>query len=246
MLAALLDLIFAPICLSCDGRIASGDTARLICRVCRSRLIALPTPSCERCSTPRLRTGRRDNACYECREWPPFLRCARSACILAPPADRIVHQFKYRGWSALSKPMAERLARVDLPADTRAEARIVIPVATTKSRLRTRGYNQAELLAREFASLSGRTLINALERSIGSTQTTLQPVARGANVAGAFAVVAAHEKHLRDAHVILVDDVLTTGATIIECARTLADAGVRCVSALTFARALDARRLVNT
>jgi ComF family protein len=142
--------------------------------------------------------------------------------------------------------MAERLVHVDLPADTRAEARIVVPVATTAARLRTRGYNQAELLAREFARLSGRSLINALQRSIGSTQTTLQPVARGANVAGAFRVVAAHEKDLRDAHVILVDDVLTTGATIIECARTLTDAGVRCVSALTFARALDARRLVNT
>jgi predicted amidophosphoribosyltransferase len=112
--------------------------------------------------------------------------------------------------------------------------------------LRTRGYNQAELLARDFAHLSGRSLVNALARSVGSTQTTLQPVARGANVAGAFQVVPAHADDLRDAHVILVDDVLTTGATVIECARTLADSGVRCVTALTFARALDARRLVNT
>lgn len=242
----LLDLIFAPVCLSCDARVATGDKARLICRRCRTRLIAIPTPACDRCGTPRLQTGRRDNDCHECRDWPACVRAARSACILAPPADRIVHQFKYRGWMSLSRPMAERLAQVELPNDTKAEAIIVIPVGTTAARLRARGYNQAELLARDFAAISGRVLVPALQRSVGGTQTTLQPVARGANVAGAFQVAPGLEVDLRDAHVIVVDDVLTTGATLIECARTLAEAGVRCVSALTFARALDARRLVDT
>jgi len=141
--------------------------------------------------------------------------------------------------------MGERLAAVPLTDDAAVEARAVVPVPTTRSRIRSRGYNQAELLAREFARRTGRTVVVALERASGTTQTALQPVARGANVAGAFRASAAAAT-LREAHVILVDDVLTTGATILECARALSDSGVRCVSAITFARALDVRRLVNT
>src|SRR2546428_7587074 len=161
MLQPLLDLIFAPICLSCDARIAAGDAARLVCRACRSRLIALPAPRCARCWAPRLLTGRVDLACAECAKWPDYVRAARSACILAPPADRIMHQFKYRGWKALCTPMAERLALLDLRLDEPALT-LVVPVATTPARLRARGYNQAELLAREFARLTGRPLIAAL------------------------------------------------------------------------------------
>jgi ComF family protein len=246
MLDALLDVIFAPICLGCDSRISPGDNARLICRVCRTRLVPLPAPRCDRCSTPLPRTGRAVSACAQCRDWPAYLRCARSACVLAPPADRIMHQFKYRGWRALAGPMAERMAALDLPDDTRREARIVVCVATTEARLRVRGYNQAELLARELARRSGRQFRAVLERSTGSSQTVLQPVARGANVAGAFRIATCGVRDLAGEHVILVDDVLTTGATLVECARTLSSAGVRCVSAITFARALDARRLLGT
>ena len=247
-LASLLDLVFAPVCLGCAGPIAPGDSARLVCRRCRSRTRPVPAPLCERCGAPRLRTGREVGPrCGECAEWPASLRAARSACLMQPPADRLVHQLKYRGWHALARPMAERMATLRLPDDVREEARLVVPVPTTPTRLRERGYNQAERLASHFARLTGRRLLEALERAPGTTtQTVLQPAARTANVAGTFRPARQARAALAGQHCLLVDDVLTTGATAVECARTLVSAGARCVSIVTFARALDVRRLTTT
>lgn len=153
----------------------------------------------------------------------------------------LVHQLKYRGWRALAGPLAERMARLELPFDA-AAARICVPVPTSRTRRRERGYNQAELLALAFAAETGRYVRPILERSRStSSQTTLQPVARGANVAGAFRVAESDSRSYREAHLLLIDDVLTTGATAAECARTLAAAGARCITVVTFARALDAR-----
>ncbi len=237
---ALLDFLLPPVCLGCGGGIAPADRARLICRRCRARLPVLPAPGCPRCGAPRLQTGRPDPplSCRECERWPPHLRAARSACLLLPPADRIVHQLKYRGWHALAEPMAERMAALPLPEDTAREARLVVPVPTTAARRRARGYNQAELLAAAYARRTGRQLWGALERSAAaSSQTSLQPVERRANVTDAFRCVASAERGLRGAHVLLVDDVLTTGATAAECTRPLAEAGVHAVTLVTFARA---------
>jgi ComF family protein len=183
----------------------------------------------------------------ECGAWPPDLRVARSACLLHPPADVLVHQLKYRGWRALATPMAERMASLRFPPDVEAEARFCVPVPTTATRRRERGYHQAEAIAVEFARLTGRTLLHALERTDDSaSQTSLQPLARRANVAGAFSARRDCVGAVRHAHLLLVDDVLTTGATAIECAATLVAAGARCISLITFARALDARRLTQT
>ncbi len=140
--------------------------------------------------------------------------------------------------------MAERMAMVALPPDVVAEARLVVPVATTAARRRTRGYNQAELLAADYARRTGRQLFLALERNTAtSSQIALQPAERGANVISAFRVVAGKERGLQQAHILLVDDVLTTGATASECARVLVSAGARTVSILTFARAPTVREL---
>lgn len=245
---SLLDLIFAPICLGCHGPIAPGDGARLVCRRCRARLRPPPEPCCHRCGAPTLRTGRYpEPTCGECKNWPAALRAARAACLLHPPADRLVHQLKYRGWHALAHPLGERMARLALPRDAEEEARIVVPVPTTTTRLRERGYNQAERLAASYARHTHRALRPLLARTgAATTQTVLQPVARGANVAGAFRVVEQGARLLRGEHLILIDDVLTTGATAIACTRALVEAGARCVTLITFARALDARRLTTT
>lgn len=139
------------------------------------------------------------------------------------------------------------MARQRLPSDTEEEARFVVPVPTTSTRLRERGYNQAERLAAAFAQLTHRTLLPVLMRAgAATTQTVLQPAARGANVAGAFRVVEDGARRIRGEHLILIDDVLTTGATARECTRALIEAGARCVTLITFARALDVRRLTTT
>src|SRR5690606_25396345 len=136
-----------------------GDNARLVCRLCRSRLRRLPWPHCERSGAPPLKTGRDDaSQCRECGAWPPAIRAARSAVLLAPPADRIVHQLKYRGRQALARPIGECLAPIVLPPGAREEARTCVPVPTTAERLRTRGYNQAQRIAEAYATLTGRTV----------------------------------------------------------------------------------------
>ncbi|MEO5509130.1 MAG: phosphoribosyltransferase family protein [Longimicrobiales bacterium] len=136
---------------------------------------------------------------------------------------------------------------IDMPDDKDHVPRTCIAVPTTRQRMRERGYNQADLLAQAYAKNTGLTHADWLVRTgARGTQTTLQPAARAANVAGAFALVRGAHEVVRNAHVLLVDDVLTTGATAAECASTLGAAGACCVSILTFARALDARRLIQT
>lgn len=239
--AVLLDLVLPPVCLGCGGSIAAGDLARGVCRRCRSRLTAPTPPVCARCGAPLRQIGvEAAPDCRECRGWPAAVRSARAACLLRDPADRLVHGLKYHGWRTLAGPMAERMAAVRFPEDVEREARLVTAVPTTRKRRRQRGYNQAEELAREYAARVGRRLVALLERTgSAGTQTSLQPVARAANVAGAFRLTQDARAVARGQHVLLVDDVLTTGATTAECARTLVDGGARCVSVLTFARAID-------
>lgn len=140
--------------------------------------------------------------------------------------------------------MAQRMAAAGLPHDVAEEARLVVPVPTTTVRLRERGYNQAERLARALAAISGRTTLPALQRGVGaSSQTALLPAARLANVAGVFALVEGAAADIAGEHLLLVDDVLTTGATVIACTEALVAGGARCVTVVTFARATGRLRL---
>lgn len=247
MLDAILDLLLPPTCLACDRLIASGDNKRLVCRRCRTMLRPAPPPTCTRCGAPRLITGREvETNCQECKEWPEAIIRADSAYLMHPPADRIVHQLKYRGWRAIAGVMAEAMVHAALTIDVACRIDVIMPVPTTATRVRERGYNQAELIARAVAKSVQRECELLLERTTSkSTQTTLQPAARGANVAGAFRLRADAFGTIRNApHVLIIDDVLTTGATAIECTRTLIEAGARCTSVLTYARAVDTRRLL--
>ncbi len=136
--------------------------------------------------------------------------------------------------------MAERLARVSLPADTLAEANFVVPVPLSAARLRERGYNQAALLAAALAERTGRNVAPDVLRRVRATdrQTTLHPEERRANVAGAFTVRPEWRDRVEGEHILLVDDVWTTGATALACCDALVSAGARIATVLTFARAL--------
>jgi len=158
--------------------------------------------------------------------------------VLRPPADDLVHALKYEGWRELAGPMGDAVARL-VPTEARAAGRtLVVPVPTTAERLRNRGYNQAALIAARVSEVSALPLVPALGR-VGSrgSQTALTPEARRANVRGAFAP-APDAPDLGGARVLLVDDVLTTGATASEAATTLARMGAVDVTLLAYARAL--------
>lgn len=151
----------------------------------------------------------------------------------------VVHALKYDGWHAIAGEMAERMARLSWPLDVQEERRALVPVPLSASRIRERGFNQSERLALALASRWRLPAwCSALERSRATqTQTRLTPEERLANVSGAFRVPEAARRSLRNAHVVLVDDVVTTAATLNACAAALILGGARIVSYVTFGRA---------
>lgn len=237
----LADLVFAPVCVACRQAIPTSSTERVVCSACWSRATPLPAPRCGRCWSPTP-PGRGGDlrSCDVCRQFEPGVRALRSAYRMTGSVREMVHALKYGGWEVVAGEMAERLANVPLPQDVREEANVVVPVPTTPRRRRNRGYNQAEKLAAAFARRTGRELrADVLVRVANSgTQTSLHPAERRANVARAFAVAPERFAGLHGSHLLLLDDVWTTGATSLACAAELLEAGARVVSVVTFARAL--------
>lgn len=236
----LLDLVFAPVCAACSAPVPTAHPERLVCSVCWARIREVPAPRCTRCWTPLPPASEPGPRCAACGDLPPSVRVARSAYVMGDTARRLVHALKYRGWSALAEPMGRRMAAVPWPRDVEEEAHLVVPVPTSATRVRERGYNQAALLAAAFASRTGRAVeAGVLVRTrAGGTQTALHPDERRANVAGAFAVPLGRRGDVAGEHLLLVDDVWTTGATAVACAQALLEAGARVVSVATFARAI--------
>ena len=246
----LTELILPSGCVACGSWISQSTTGGvtkssqnsgdMVCLSCRSRLSEPSWPRCPRCDHPR-GTGRGAAAdCLACRDWPTALSAARSALVLRSPATDLVHALKYEGWDRLADFMGARMARVFASDRTShfppGSRQVVVPVPTTERRLRERGYNQAALLARRVGADLRLPVRTALaRRSGGPSQTALRSEARRENVRDVFR---ATTESVGGAHVLLVDDVLTTGATAGEAASVLLDSGAAGVVLLTFARAL--------
>ncbi len=231
---ALLDLALPRCCIVC-GRTVGPAKAGVVCGVCWSRLAFLPAPRCDRCGHPM-----RVDRCYWCAQLPPYVRAARSVCwVPGGVGGRVVHALKYDGWTIVAGEMAERMARLAWPSDVVAERAALVPVPLARRRLRERGYNQSLLLARELSARSGIPVWEGcVERARETrTQTRLTPGERLGNVSNAFRVAAIARERLRGTHLVLVDDVVTTGATLDACAAALFEGGTRILSYVTFGRA---------
>lgn len=225
---SLMRLLLPPHCLLCGGR---GTDGHDLCAGCRGDLVA-NEPACPSCALPLAIPAA---ACGECLRKPPPFTAAWAAFRYQHPLDLLEARFKFHhdlaAGRTLATAMAARARRAvpDRPG-------LLLPVPLHPRRLGERGYNQALELARELAeSLHLPLRHDALERTRDTpAQTGLDADARRRNLRGAFAVGAG----LRlPEHVALVDDVMTTGATLRECARTLRRAGVVRVDAWVLARA---------
>lgn len=215
-------------CLLCDAPIAAREDDALICAVCRSRWREVPGPVCDRCGQPAFA----DLACRICAEWSPGLRRVRSAVWLDESARLAVHRLKYEGWWRVAESLAEAMRGLE-PLTGRVS---LIPVPLGVRRARERGYNQSERIAAALARHIGATVRTDLLRRTRETrtQTALTPEARRANLAGAFTAA-----DVRGLEIVLVDDVFTTGATLVSAGEALAAAGAASVDGVTFARALE-------
>jgi len=245
-------------CLGCE-RPMPDRRSGACCELCRHRLRSIAPPVCRRCGQPidqwslrlaaeaggeasgRATLGRGAGAggsgpCAFCREWPKELAWAVSGTWLDEgPARNLVHALKYGGWRIAAAPMADCIRAAGGARLGRIDALVPVPLGAT--RLRERGHNQAALLARALgASLAVPVLESALRRTRETrTQTRLGPDDRRRNVAGAFEAAGPSLTGLR---VALVDDVLTTGATLGSATTALARLEPASVGAVTFARAL--------
>ncbi len=219
-----LDLLFPPRCSNC------GAAGELLCDACALSLERALPPRCLRCWRPWRDAG----PCVSCQIDPPPFDGLYAAFVYAGTARTLVHALKYRGMTALASPMAARLA--DGVRERGLAADVVVPVPLSGLRRRTRGYNQAEALAREVGrGFSLPMIARALARRRHSP-----PQARSAdieerrrNVLGAFAP---RDARVAGQRVLLLDDVTTTGATLAACAGALKEAGARSVWAVAFAR----------
>lgn len=228
-------------CLGCGAHVpgaGAGERRDPLCLDCSLALRPPPAPRCPRCDLPR-GTGRgRPALCGQCEDWPPVLGRAVAAVVLEPPADALVQALKYGGWRAAARPMARLIvSRLRSVGVHRADA--VVPVPTTARRRRRRGFNQAEVIAEAVARELDLTRLDALSRRPGQTsQVALQAEDRRANVQRAFGPGPSAHRVTPSSHLILVDDVLTTGATAGAAALSLAGLGAEKVTFAAFARTL--------
>jgi ComF family protein len=201
------------------------------CAGCVEGSLYLNPPLCPRCGRPFAQAI----LCQECLARPSSLTGIRSVTWHVSPIADAVHALKYEGLRVLAEPLGEMLARYcELAA---LPTGIVVPVPLHPSRLRERGYNQSLLLAKALTRRIGLPLEPALlirERNTRS-QVGLSPAARHANVAGAFRC---QSTSLDGERVLLIDDVMTTGATTVACADALLAVGAAEVWALTLSRAV--------
>jgi ComF family protein len=222
----LLDLLFPVRCAGC------GVVGELFCGACRACVQPIPQPICPRCGRPAQDARRCDRCCGA----DFHVAAVRAAAVYAEPLSRIIHAFKYDRQPALGAPLGGLLA--DYWCSRPVTVDVVIPVPLHRQRQRERGFNQAQLLAEELCRNAGLPLLQPglLTRQRNTRQQVhLGRDERQDNVAGAFLWSG---PELGGASALLIDDVMTTGATLEACGAALHAAGAGRVWALTVARAL--------
>ena len=221
-LSTLADIFFPQRCVGCDRRASD-----VLCRGCFEALPGIGRPVCARCGAP---TAFETFACDACKGVDFGFESARAPLRYEGVGEEAVHALKYGGYTRVASRLAAPLMVGVLDRGERFDA--VVPVPLHRSRLRRRGFNQAELLARGVAAGMNAPVSDKL-RVVRKTrdQVDLSAAGRRSNVEGAYAVRGGVR-----GKILLVDDVFTTGATASSCAETLLRAGADEVHAVTLCR----------
>lgn len=228
---ALLDIAFPPSCPSCQKPVAALHN---FCSDCFSQLRLIGDPLCGCCGIPF--AVALEGHCPECLVEPPAFQRARAVMVYDRISAPLVSALKFRDqWAGLERYATMMCASA---GPLLAEAELVVPVPLNWRRFWRRKYNQAALLAYAIAQQSGKPCLpSALVRTRQTApQMRLSRAERLRNVKGAFRVAAAALPQIQNRHILLVDDVVTTGATVAACAEALLNAGARQVDVLALAR----------
>ncbi len=225
-----------PACLGCGELLGPGTGEPWgWCWPCASALLPVAGPCCPRCGTPVVERAEAESECSRCAARPPPWQGARAGFVFGESIRAAILRLKRLGPDAAPGALVDSAVRAGVgPAPQWGRVDAVVPVPLHPARLRSRGFNQAALLARAMGRHVGAPVRLLLRRT---RATPLQPSASAArrwrNVAGAFDASA----RVRARTVLLVDDVLTTGATATACTAALVEAGARAVYVWTLARA---------
>lgn len=214
--------------------VEQSNPDNLVCSVCCSRMRRV-TGGCCRCAQPLPPVG----PCRLCSDWPDGFDNVRSAVWLDREARAVVHGLKYGGFTRLGAVAAAEIRGAFSPRSA-----VLIPIPLGQKRLKQRGYNQSAYIARALGNAFGIPVIEDIlaRRRETRSQTELTPDERMINVSGAFRVDDDKNGTLEPTaagivEAVLVDDVFTTGATLVAAAKCLLESGWQSVSGITFARA---------
>ncbi|MEM1040621.1 MAG: ComF family protein [Pseudomonadota bacterium] len=231
--SSLCDVLVPPVCLSCENHVSQQG---MVCAECWSQLSFLEPPWCAVMGTPfAYDLGEGAQSAYAIAYPPPYDK-ARAAVIYTDRARHMVQGLKFSDRTDLAPWMAQWMTRVG--ADVFEDTSVLVPVPLHRGRLWQRRYNQSAELARHVGRLTGLSYQPDWLSRIRPTrqQVGLGRKERVRNVQGAFRVDDAQKLHVKGRHIVLVDDVFTTGATLEACTRALRRGGATRVSCLTFAR----------
>lgn len=233
-LRALASLFYPPLCAACSQPVTQAD---YLCASCTAKAPRIQAPFCAKCSEPFAGAITETFSCANCAHRTLHFEAAVCAYRSRGIVRQIVHHFKYDGQQHLRHPIADWLA--DTLDDPRLQGRrfdIIVPVPLHPARKRERGFNQAELLAELLSARAAVPSCEVLQRvRYTTTQTAFDRAERMENLHDAFRL--RKNANVRGLRVLLVDDILTTGSTLSECARVLKASGAMTVHAATAARA---------
>ncbi len=233
----LFPVLFPRHCPSCARILPFGT---LICRDCRSRLPWVSGPACFKCGKPV--SMPEQELCYDCRQFPKSFQQGFSLLLYNEKTRPVIADFKYHNRRSLSRFFAEEILVRHADQLQHWKPDLIIPVPVHRHKRKSRGYNQAELLARDLSVLTGIPyLSDLLIRSADTTpQKQLSPRARLSNLQNAFTFNREYEGLTPSfKSVLLVDDIYTTGATMEICTRTLIKAGFKKVYICTICTGLS-------
>jgi len=228
---AALDLLFPAVCPVCSARLGAGRHDPL-CGTCWASFARLAPPFCATCGVPVPSDA--VVRCVGCRASAPAFDYARAAAAYGGTLRDAVHALKFGGRRSLARPLGDLI--VEHCAGALAAPDALVPVPLARARERERGFNQAGLLAERLGERLGVRVRSRWLVRLRATaaQSDLSAAERRANVADAFAAAPA----VSGRDLVVIDDVITTGATVAECARALHEAGARRVGVLAVARVL--------
>ena len=228
-----LDVLLPPQCLGCGTLIESPG---LLCRACWKDIVFPGTPQCEACGLPFEYDYGDGAMCAACIRRPPVFQRARAAMVYGDTSRKLILSFKHGDRTDVAPAFGLWLARAG--KELIADADLIVPVPLHWTRLFSRLYNQAALLGREVGNLAGVPMAPDLliRRKATPSQGRVSLSARRRNVRGVFAVRPSRRQDIQGLRALLIDDVMTTGATVTACARTLLKAGAEAVDVLTLAR----------